>query len=252
MDDSTAARLNALNRDFYRRHAASFDARRRTPWPGWERVAERLVGIDRPSILDVGCGNARFGHDLADQLERAIDYVGVDVSPELLQIAARRAPASWRLIEADVIADGLPTSVGAGFDLVSCFGVMHHVPDERNRRRLLDELAAVLRPGGHLAVSFWQFGERERFRRRERPWASHGFPEGPPESGDALLAWGDVPEGAAGGAPEPPVRFCHFSDPAEVRRLMARLALEPSDEFSADGTTGDLNFYVVLRAPRRD
>ncbi len=247
MDDSTAARLNALNRDFYRRHAVSFDSRRRAPWPGWERVAERLESPGRLSILDVGCGNARFGLYLEERLGRPIDYVGLDVSPELLRIAARRAPAEWRLVEADVVADGLPPTVPGGFDLVCCFGVMHHVAGASGRRRLLGRLAAAVGPGGYLAISFWQFGDRDRFARRARPWASHGYPDGPPEPGDTLLAWGDTPDGADPGS-EPPVRFCHFSDPASARRLVSTLDLEPCDEFAADGASGDLNFYLVLRA----
>ena len=248
MDESTTARLNDLNRDFYRRHAASFDETRRTPWPGWERVADRLPTDGRASILDVGCGNGRFGRFLAARPLPAIDYLGLDVSPELLRLAETTLPAGWRLRVADVVADGLPESPSEGvadiFDLIACFGVMHHVPGEVNRSRLVRQMADRLAPGGLLAISFWQFGDRERFSRRSRDWAAHGLAPDQRESGDFLLAWGETDgEGAI------PVRYCHHTDRAEARRLVEPLGLELVDEFRADGETADLNLYLLLGSP---
>ena len=259
MDAPTVARLNALNREFYRRHALSFDRTRRAPWPGWQRVAELVSSLDRPSILDVGCGNARFGLFLASAESRPIDsldidYVGIDASPRLLAIAASRGPSHWRWVEADVIAEPLPL-VGE-FDLVVCFGVLHHVPGESTRQALLSSLAERLAQGGHLAVSFWQFGDRARFRDRALGWRS-GV-RGPEsldlsklEHNDFLLPWG-ADSGSAQG--ELPIRYCHFVDRAEARRLVGELrvekpGLEPVDEFVADGHSGDLNLYHLLRRP---
>ena len=249
MDAPTVARLNAINREFYRRHALSFDRTRRAPWPGWQRVAELVSSLDRPSILDVGCGNARFGLFLAPAHSRPIDYLGVDASPRLLHLAASRGPSDWRWVEADVVSGPLPL-VGE-FDLVTCFGVMHHVPGESTRRALLISLAERVARGGHLAVSFWQFGDRPRFRDRALAWRRGvrglgSLDLSQLEDNDFLLPWG---EGSEPGQEELPIRYCHFADRAEARRLVGDLGLEPVDEFFADGNSGDLNLYHLLRRP---
>lgn len=59
MNTQTIQRLNAINREFYQITAHEFDQTRGTAWPGWERLLPYL----RPplTVLDVGCGNGRFG-----------------------------------------------------------------------------------------------------------------------------------------------------------------------------------------------
>src|SRR5262245_36904942 len=94
MDSQTVARLNQINREFYRVTAGRFDESRQQAWPGWERLAGHLQ-IDssgKPqtplTVLDVGCGNGRFGRFLAQRFGTdAIRYHGLDSSPALLERA---------------------------------------------------------------------------------------------------------------------------------------------------------------------
>jgi 2-polyprenyl-3-methyl-5-hydroxy-6-metoxy-1,4-benzoquinol methylase len=66
VNDATRERLNTINREFYRVTAHDFDETRGQPWPGWKRV---LPYLKLPlSVLDVGCGNGRFGVFLAQNL----------------------------------------------------------------------------------------------------------------------------------------------------------------------------------------
>ena len=247
MDAATVDLLNAYNRRFYERHAASFDDKRRSPWPGWERVTALLARTRRPSILDAGCGNARFGLYADERRGGPIDYVGVDVSTDLLRFAAARCPPHWRFVAADLVAGGLPIAAGKSFDLVSCFGVLHHVPGEATRRVLLESLAGRVGKGGHLAVSFWRFGTRERFRRRAlerheaRAWGVESLEPTDLEENDFLLPWGNAADG------DRPARYCHFVDRPEAERLVSGLGLIQIDEFAADGHEGDLNHYCFLR-----
>lgn len=257
MDETTIARLAAVNRDFYRRRAAAFDETRRAPWPGWGRVSALLATTERASILDVGCGNGRFGAFLDGRLRRPLDYVGVDSSRELLRLAAGRAPAGSRFVEADLSGPEPLAAVeregGAGFDLVAGFGLMHHLPGEATRRRVLEAMAARVAPGGHLAVSFWQFGERARFRDRALDWGGVGLTGERVERNDFLLPWGATDDGedggpGAGAATRVP-RYCHYADRAEARRLVAGLELVLRDEYRSDGRSGDLNLYLLLARP---
>ena len=66
MDTETINRLNAINHAFYATVADDFDQTRGTAWPGWKRL---LPYLTTPlSVLDVGCGNARFALFLHDNL----------------------------------------------------------------------------------------------------------------------------------------------------------------------------------------
>lgn len=256
MNAETVVALERVNRRFYSLHGGEFARTRTKPWPGWERVAALLGGA--PSILDAGCGNGRFGRFLAGRVAGPIRYLGLDTSRELLDLAEQWSAADvdpeggheLLFAESDILAEDWPTGRAAGeFDLVTAFGVMHHVPGEDRRRRLLHRLAGRVAPGGHLAVSFWQFGARPRFARRSVPpeqWAERtgeAIEAADLEPGDHLLVWGELPGSGTS------VRFCHYTSPTEAERLTDDLGLESLSTFFADGAAGNLNLYRVLRRP---
>ncbi len=260
MTADTAAALHRINLAFYRRHAAEFSATREQPWGGWQRLLgaiEATGGEPLPSrlrVLDLGCGNGRLARFLEKRWRRVFDYHGVDASGELLDIARQRyAGARGRSFhQHDLLLGGWSAGLAEQrFDLVAAFGLLHHLPGADNRRRLLASAAERLSAGGLLAVSFWQFGEEERFEVRRVGWAEHNrtaaepIDEGDLEPGDTLLAWGDrLPSGG-----RRPVRYCHWTTPAEADRLLVGLPLSPVASFRADGASGRLNLYHLLRRP---
>ena len=252
MDPETAAALHRINRDFYERRAGEFSATRERAWPAWRRVAERVEGRGGAgrSVLDLGCGNGRLERFLAERWGDGLEYLGVDASEAMLEIA-RAKGVGGRLVRGDLVRDGLPELAGRRFDLIAAFGLMHHLPGFEARAALLRQAARRLAPGGVLAVSFWQFGGDERLRRRMVSWAAYNRTAAEPidpqalEEGDALLAWGEM----TGPAEAPALRYCHWTRPAEADRLLAGLPLESVDAFRADGRGGDLNLYRMLAAP---
>ncbi len=230
--------MNEINRRFYRTSAENFSASRDYPWLGWERIVGGLPAPPR-SVLDVGCGNARFGAYLAAWLGGEFSYLGVDASPELLALARRRSdlPSDTTLIERDLVAGPMTEALPGGhYSLVAAFGLLHHVPSFARRLELFSAMAERLEPGGRLAVSLWRFGAFERFRHKRVPFE-------PPiettdlEPGDFLLSFGEKP-----GA----VRYCHFLDEEEIDHLLAAAPLPCLDRFCADGREGTLNEYLVL------
>jgi SAM-dependent methyltransferase len=250
MNIATQQALAAVNERFYREHAADFSRTRFAPWAGWTRLlaeiqrkwpAERLL-----RVVDVGCGNGRFGALVGERWAGAWSYLGLDASPELLAAADERLSgvADRQLREWNLLADSLPETAASLAGLVTIFGVLHHVPGAAQRRRLLLEAASLLEPGGFLAFTVWRFGEDPRFQHRVLDWqqlSSLGGPAVDPaelEAGDCLLRWGDSP-----GA----VRYCHAVAEAEMDSWLADLALEPVLRFEGDGKSGRLNRYFLLR-----
>ena len=247
MDPDTAARLAAINAAFYREHADEFSATRERPWPGWARLLPLLRerGIARGlDVLDVGCGNGRFGAFLCAEALPPRRYVGIDASAELLAHARARALPGASYLLADLVAPDLEAALPAGrFALVALFGVLHHVPGRERRRALLEALLRRVARPGLLALAAWQSRDtparRERFLAWEDWNRSARDPVDPAqlEPGDRLLLWGS--DGQS-------VRYCHFADDAEVDALVDALPCEVVASWLADGHEGHRNRYFAL------
>lgn len=262
MDQATRLRLNDINRAFYAQAAAEFDATRRRAWQGWRRA---LAFTDSPlqSVIDIGCGNARFADFLWQRQKTPFAYIGIDNSPALLGLARARlrqlAQVEARLIARDLVIEPLdrseifpraPTKSSASLtharkqpmpdmpaQLVALFGLLHHVPGRRQRRELLARCADLVAPGGYLIFAAWRFYEEARFRARIQPWDEQhrGLPV---EAHDYLLDWRRG---------ERALRYCHYVDDAEHEGLVAATGLTAIADFRADGASGALNRYSVLR-----
>ena len=127
---------DAWNPDQY----ARFRDERRLPW---DDLTALLTPLDRPSVLDLGCGDGALTEELHRRLQ-ARATVGVDSSGAMLERAAPRAGAGLRFERGDA------ASFGAGpYDLVISNAALHWVTDHA---ALLPRLAALLAPGGQLAV----------------------------------------------------------------------------------------------------
>ena len=118
-------------------------------------------------VLDVGCGPGNLLVALSTDTPELL--VGVDVDAIFLvsgrsQIGKFMEPFST---DPTLLRAALPTLpfADASFDLVTCFLVMPHVPDDRIA---LTELARVLKPGGTLAISGHGFGFPLRYLKRFR------------------------------------------------------------------------------------
>jgi ubiquinone/menaquinone biosynthesis C-methylase UbiE len=116
------------------------------PWAS--RVADAAYLRSGERVLDVACGTGILAEAVADRVGPGGTVVGLDINDGMLAVARRRAPAiEWR----HAPAEALPFD-GRTFDaVVSQFGLM----DFEARRRALEEMTRVLRPGGSLAVAVW-------------------------------------------------------------------------------------------------
>ena len=234
MDQATRLRLNAINRDFYAATAGEFDATRGRAWQGWLRLLP-VIAEPVESALDIGCGNGRFALFLARRQRQPFVYHGVDSNARLLELARERLAhypqARAALLQRDLVEQGPPA---LSTQLTALFGLLHHLPGAWHRRQLISRLAQLLRPGGTLVFTGWRFYEEPRFRRRIVPWGG----DLAVERNDFLLDW------RRGGRA---LRYCHYIDDDEHAQLIAASGLSVAADFRADGASGRLNRYTVLR-----
>lgn len=233
MTDETIQQLNNINRQFYETTAHEFDQTRGQAWTGWIPLKEHLSAP--LSVLDVGCGNGRFGLFLAETLSAPIAYHGIDNNAQLLSYAQKSLDPLEHLqakIEAyDIINEPLPEQK---YDLVVLFGVIHHIPSLENRHKFIQALAQRVNEGGLLVFAAWRFYEYERFRKRLVAWDEALSVE----ENDYLLDWRRG---------ERALRYCHYVDDAELDNLVATSQMTELARYRADGRDDNMNVYSVLR-----
>jgi SAM-dependent methyltransferase len=118
-------------------------------WGVGSDLVTRVAVTGDDAVLDVACGT---GNATIPAAETGARTTGLDITPELLEGARRRAATAG--VEVDWIegdAENLPFDDGH-FDVVlSTFGSMF-APDHE---RAAAETARVLRPGGRIGIAAW-------------------------------------------------------------------------------------------------
>jgi ubiquinone/menaquinone biosynthesis C-methylase UbiE len=159
----------------YNKIADKYSRVREKSWQEMEFLFDRLKEGDR--ALDLGCGNGRF-YGLFKK--RGAGYVGIDNSEKMIGIAKEKYP------EADFrTASGLDIPFpDSSFDKVYGIAVLHHIPGRELRLAFLEESRRVLKEGGNLVLTVWDFKEKtgkagifDWFKKRKL------------EKGDLLLPW---------------------------------------------------------------
>lgn len=253
MHKSTRRILLEINRRFYDEYARSFGNTRSRPWQAWPCLLTNFSAthpqVSTPlRVLDAGCGNGRFGRLVAETVDRPVIYHGWDQSLGLLEqardkVAGHVAGSAFHAVDLGSMAPEAWPEPEEPFQIIGIFGVLHHLPGEAERRRLLSALGQRLAPGGELWASWWMLHHTERFKKKVRNWEE--VPQvykglEPPnldhlEPGDRLLAWQKDGLG---------LRYLHFPPEDELERLKHLPGLTFSGELMSDGPTGRENLYL--------
>ena len=132
-----------------------------------EQLDRLNINAANKKVLDVGCGPGNLLVALSADTPELL--IGVDVDETFLVFGRSQIETLVEkpTVPPTLLRASLPTLPFADetFDLVTCFLVMPHVPDDR---LALTELARVLKPGGTLAISGHGFGFPLRYLKRFR------------------------------------------------------------------------------------
>lgn len=139
-------------KDGFNRQATQFDFSRdgehaRTVYP---HALEKLHLFPYHSVLDVGCGTGAVLLTLVEQDQGDLTLAGIDLSPEMVNIAQKKMKGRADLRVGD--AEQLPWPDNS-FDVVLCLDSFHHYP---HPERALLEMRRVAKASGQLILGdFW-------------------------------------------------------------------------------------------------
>jgi ubiquinone/menaquinone biosynthesis C-methylase UbiE len=132
-------------------------------------VANAALAGDQ-TIFEFGCGTGRLAARLLEALPSSVNYLGVDISPVMINLATTRL-AAWAERAKVVLVDGslpLPADDGFADRVLSTF--VFDLLAEASARAVLDDLRRILKPIGRLCVASLAHGEGPFERAVSRTW----------------------------------------------------------------------------------
>ena len=119
------------------------------------RVAESFGGLfpGGAPVLDLACGNGRYLEAFG---EAGVDMRGVDLSAFLLRDAVATRGLAGRVVRGDMRR--LPFATGVAGGALSMFTSFGYFDTDADNRRVLEEVARVLAPGGVFLFDFANAG----------------------------------------------------------------------------------------------
>lgn len=234
MNSVTAERLLTINREFYNRFGDQFSATRRRLQPGVKKILETIQAD--VSVLDLGCGNGHFLCELARRGHKA-ELLGVDFSLSLLRNAESTSKVLFREVDLSKLSvNSEKLSVDGGWDVITMFATLHHIPSTEMRFDILRTVRNLLKEDGKFILSNWQFLNSAKLRSRIQPWGKVGINENDLDEGDYLLDWRSGGEG---------LRYAHHFSAEELLKLADQVRMRVTDSFISDGDGGNLGLYQV-------
>ncbi|MGC9365711.1 MAG: class I SAM-dependent methyltransferase [bacterium] len=250
MDRETVNKILKINSDFYLNQAEQFHLSRNSCWQGWIKLKKYLYcWRQKICILDLGCGNGRLINFLQSNLiSQKIDfyYLGIDQSIELLNIAQDNFKqfGNIEFKNMSLMNGNLSSSIHKKFNLIFMIAVLHHLPGENNRFRVLSEAVKLLQDKGYLVISLWKFAECAQQKKKIleiNQWSK--FTDIRPEQlqqNDYFLSWQNIEN----------IRYCHYFNDQETKNIKIYLnnhGLKLTEQFRSDGKTKNLNEYLIFR-----
>lgn len=169
----------------YDRIAEEFDNTRNHSWKEFEIFLKYIENNQK--IADLGCGNGRLFEFL--KKNRQIDYVGVDNSKNLLELAKKKFhnDSNAKFLEGDLINTKLKTD---SIDVITAIASFHHLPGKNARKESLKEMHRILKDKGILIISVWNLFQDKYKKYVWKARLKHIVSLGKYDWRDTLIPWG--------------------------------------------------------------
>lgn len=172
-------------KEAYNGIAQEFDMTRQREWPEFADFTKYIN--KNAKILDLGCGNGRLyrflkGHN--------IDYTGLDNSSNLIEKASEDFPEA-KFITGDMSELDFPDCT---FNNVFSIASFHHLPGKKLRKKTVNEIHRVLKPGGIAVVMVWNLFQKKYIFNLAKAVLSFIFSAGLKYAwNDLWIKWSDNP-----------------------------------------------------------
>jgi len=183
MDQETAKQLLTQVETDYDTIAQQFAEKRSGQWFIVQYLVDQYVQPGQ-QILDLGCGNGRVA-DIVNEIKG--NYVGMDVSSDLLAIAKQKHPND-NFHVGTMLKTGFEDTV---FDVVFLFASFHHIPSLRLRIETLEEISRITKPGGLIIMTNWNLHQWRMLRQRWTTNVQRILRMHHRDKNDLLIPWKD-------------------------------------------------------------
>ena len=129
-------------KDVYNNIATEFDRSRFRIWPCVYNFLDKIR--DGSSMLDIGCGN---GKNMT--VKPTLNFKGIDLSEQLVNICKKKG---LDVIEANMTSIPFSDCSFDGFISVASY---HHLDNDQDRQKALDEMFRILKSGGKGLIVVW-------------------------------------------------------------------------------------------------
>jgi SAM-dependent methyltransferase len=202
-------------------------------WYLYPYLDQCFAGIDKPRVLDIGSANGRFFNFLEFCFpDKEFVKVGIDfVDFEMVN--------DFEFIKCDISKpEFLDLELGQ-FDLVTAFGVFHHIQSQQVRDNITKKINNLLYIKGLYVFTRWNFLLLNRLRKHILPPTQ--IPSFDPvnlEVGDYFLKWDKG---------QYSIRFANFMDIEQIDNMLNQGNLNCIASFDADDKTENRNSYFICK-----
>ena len=198
----------------------------------WEELKKFKDLIkDGEKVLDLGCGNGRLLEILQD---KKIEYIGVDSSRKLIEIAKEKHP-NFQFLVADALS--LPFLENS-FDKVFSISVFHHIPSEELRLQFLKEIKRILKPKGILILTVWNLWQKRYFLLILKFTLLKIFFRSKLDFKDIFIPWGKKID-----------RYFHCFTKSEIEKLIKKVNLKILNSGKLKSQSGRYHLYLIAQKP---
>jgi len=180
----------------YNSFAGEFSETRQRKWQEFDDLArENYSDIKTQKILDIGCGNGRLRKFLAER-NFSGEYFARDVAENFLDHAKQNLQEfsdtkSGKLhFSQGGFLDLLPEFSDNYFDEVWAVASFHHLSQDKDRKKALQDIQKILKPEGEIILTVWNLSEQKKYdpQKKEAFWRSVWNPLF--SERDFLIPWG--------------------------------------------------------------